>query len=275
MTETLNTFEEGSGDAQQAHDQAMLEKAEQLEAANTGERPEWLPSKFESPEAMAQAYASLERKLGSNPSDEQTQDETPTEATEEVEAQADDVQEMEQQAEQQTSEVANALDEAGLDFNVFQEEYAENGELSDDAYEALEDAGFSRSLVDSWIAGQEALANSVQNSVYSIAGGEQGYTDMVNWAAENLSAQEITAFNANVDSGDPALTQFAVQGLYARYRSEGTSEPTLIQGQASNNQGGAFNSVAELTAAMSDPRYHKDPAYRQSVSEKLSRSNVF
>jgi hypothetical protein len=272
MTETLNTFEEGSGDAQQVHDQAMLEKAEQLEAANSGERPEWLPSKFESPEAMAQAYASLERKLGSSPSDEETQEqETSYEA---VDEQAD-VEEMEQQVEQQTSEVANALDSAGLDFNVFQEEYAENGELSDDAYDALEDAGFSRSLVDSWIAGQEALAGSVQASVYSIAGGEEGYMDMVSWAAENLSQQEITAFNANVDSGDPALTQFAVQGLYARYRSEGTSEPSLIQGQASNNQGGAFNSAAELTAAMSDPRYHKDPAYRQSVAEKLARSNVF
>jgi hypothetical protein len=274
MTETLNTFEEGSGDAQQAHDQAMLEKAEQLEAANSGERPEWLPSKFESPEAMAQAYASLERKLGSSPS-EDTQTETTDTLPTEAEPETDDVEEMEQQAEQQTSEVSQALDEAGLDFNTFQEEYAENGELSDDAYEALEEAGFSRSLVDSWIAGQEALANSVQNSVYSIAGGEEGYMEMVNWAAENLSSQEITAFNANVDSGDPALTQFAVQGLYARYRSEGTSEPTLIQGQASTNQGGAFNSAAELTAAMRDPRYHKDPAYRQSVAEKLARSNVF
>lgn len=275
MTETLNSYEETSqtgGDAQQAHDQAMLAKAEQLEAANRGERPEWLPSKFDSPEAMAQAYAALERKLGSS-SEEQTQ-ETNYQA-EEADADTGSVEEMENRAEQQTSEVAKALDAAGLDFSTFQDEYEETGGLSEEAYDALSEAGFPKSLVDSWIAGQEALAASVQSSVFNMVGGQDAYAEMVGWAADNLPQSEINAFNANVESGDAALTQFAVQGLYARYRSERTTEPTLIQGEVSNNQGGAFNSVAELTAAMRDPRYHKDPAYRQSVSEKLARSNVF
>ena len=52
-----------------------------------------------------------------------------------------------------------------------------------------------------------------------------------------------------------------MQGLYARYRSEvGGNEPQLTQGSASQSSGGSFQSAAELTAAMRDPRYANDPA---------------
>lgn len=263
MAETLNTFTgEQQATAPENHDEAMLEKAEQIEQANNPDRPEWLPEKFESPEAMAQAYQQLESKLGSAPSEDADFEEASSE-------------EIAEEVEQEAQEVASALSEKGLDFEDFQQEYLENGGLSEDAYTKLSEAGFGKDLVDSWINGQQAIADKLQNEVFGMAGGEEGYRAMTEWAAANLSPSEVDAFNANIESGDPALTQFAVQGLSARYRSEAGSEPTLLQGQASNNQGGAFNSVAELTAAMGDPRYQKDPAYRKTIADKLARSNVF
>ena len=36
-----------------------------------------------------------------------------------------------------------------------------------------------------------------------------------------------------------------------------------------------FGSNAEITAAMKDPRYESDPAYRQDVLDRLERSDVF
>ena len=47
------------------------------------ERPEWLPEKFESPEALAHAYGELESKLGTQPSNESAPESTDaiTEAT--------------------------------------------------------------------------------------------------------------------------------------------------------------------------------------------------
>lgn len=271
MTEQLNTFAEPTQEANADHDAAMLAKADQLEQNNNPERPEWLPSKFESPEAMAQAYASLERKLSSG---EQVEPQAEEEAPD-YEGLDKDIEELENQVDAQASEVAEVLDKAGLDFGNLQDEFMEAGELSNDTYKKLDEAGFGRDLVDTWIAGQQALATQMQNQVYNTVGGEQEYAAMTQWASENLSPAEIEAFNANVESGDNALTQFAVQGLFARYRSDTPSEPRLVQGTASDNQGGAFGSAAELTAAMSDPRYHKDPAYRQSVATKLARSNVF
>lgn len=261
MAETLNTHSSQpspeQADAQQQHDQEMLAKAEKLEQAGQ-ERPDWLPDKFSSAEQMAQAYGELEKKLG-QPKEETTTEEAPKEP----------------QGNESATEVVEVLDKAGLNFDEFQSEYSEKGGLSDDAYNKLEQAGFSKSLVDSWIQGQEALASGYQNQVYGMVGGEQSYVDMVNWASDNLPDHEITAFNTAVDSGDINQVQFAVNGLAARYRTEVGTEPNLVQGNSSTNTGGTFQSTAELTAAMSDPRYQKDPAYRKAVSDKLARSSVF
>lgn len=167
------------------------------------------------------------------------------------------------------------LDKAGLDFDVFQQEYNENGGLSEEAYKALEESGFSKTLVDSWIAGQEAIAQDMTQSVYQTVGGQEQYTGMVQWAAQSLPPAEVEAFNQAIETGDANIVSFAVQGLYARYRSEAGSAPKLVKGEVAPTSSGAFNSAAELTAAMRDPRYHNDPAYRQTVAEKLARSNVF
>ena len=260
MADSVNTHDGTAGQEPAEHTQAMLEKAAELEKNNNPDRPDWLPEKFESPEAMAQAYSALESKLGQQPQQEEAQ---PEEQTDEA------------QTASESDGVAEVLDKVGLDFDVFQQEYDENGQLSGDAYAALEEAGFPRSLVDTYIQGQEALSASMNTEMYSIAGGEEGYQNMVAWASENLPDSEIDAFNATVDNGDTAQVRFAVQGLVARYRSEVGTEPQLVEGSTEPVSGGKFDSAAELTAAMRDPRYAKDPAYRSAVAQKLSRSSVF
>ena len=253
MTDALNTHEEQPAESQE-HIDAMLKK---VEGQAPSDRPDWLPEKFKSPEEMAKAYSALESKLG-NGTKEETQE----------------TDELAEQVKQTSSEVSEALDAKGLDFDVFQQEYLDNGELSDDAYTALEEAGFSRTLVDSWIQGQNALSSQVEAEMHSIVGGQEQYSELMQWASNNLPESEIDAFNAAVDSQNPSNIRFAVQGLYARYRSE--AEPNLLQGgTGAVSSGGKFNSNAELTVAMRDPRYAQDPAYRQQVADKLARSSLF
>jgi hypothetical protein len=258
MTETLNTYEQPEPTQDQlSHDEEMIAKAEALENAGQ-ERPDWLPEKFKSAEDMAQAYSELEKKMSSGEQEEpQNEPEVETDSNPEA------------------TEVAEVLDNAGIDFNVLQDEYAEQGSLSEDAYKALDEAGFSKQLVDSWIAGQEALAQGTNNAIFSSVGGEDSYFEITQWAADNLPESEIAAYNAVMDGGDINTKQLAVNGLAARYRAEVGTEPKLVQGETAGTSGGIFNSAAELTAAMRDPRYTKDPAYRKSVADKLARSNVF
>ena len=48
----------------------------------------------------------------------------------------------------------------------------------------------------------------------------------------------------------------------------------MLSGKAPQASGDVFRSQAEVVAAMSDPRYDRDPAYRQDLIEKLDRSDI-
>ena len=262
--EQISTHEEvaPNADAQAAHEAEMVKVADELEVRNNPDaeqRPDWLPEKFKSAEQMAEAYASLESKLGSNEQAQETTEETTPEVTREAEA----------------SEVKEVLDKAGVDFNALQSEYTEQGEVSADSYAKLEEAGFSKDLVDSYIKGQESLNANYEKAVYDTAGGQDAYGELIRWAGDNLQQGEIAAFDKAVSSGDVDMVKMAVSGLQTKYQAAEGTDPTLLsEGQSSNSTGGVFNSWAEVTAAMNDTRYESDVAYRQKISAKLGRSQL-
>ena len=262
--EQISTHEEvaPNADAQAAHEAEMVKVADELEVRNNPDaeqRPDWLPEKFKSAEQMAEAYASLESKLGSNEQTQETTEETTPEVTREAEA----------------SEVKQVLDKAGVDFNALQSEYDAQGEVSADSYTKLEEAGFSKDLVDSYIKGQESLNANYEKAVYETAGGQDAYGELIRWAGDNLQQGEIAAFDKAVSSGDVDMVKMAVSGLQTKYQAAEGTDPTLLsEGKSSNSTGGVFNSWAEVTASMNDTRYESDVAYRQKVSAKLGRSNL-
>lgn len=262
--EQISTHEEvaPNADAQAAHEAEMVKVADELEVRNNPDaeqRPDWLPEKFKSAEQMAEAYASLESKLGSNEQTQETTEETTPEVTREAEA----------------SEVKQVLDKAGVDFNALQSEYDAQGEVSADSYTKLEEAGFSKDLVDSYIKGQESLNANYEKAVYDTAGGQEAYGELIQWAGDNLQQGEIAAFDKAVSSGDVDMVKMAVSGLQTKYQAAEGTDPTLLsEGQSSNSTGGVFNSWAEVTAAMNDTRYESDVAYRQKISAKLGRSQL-
>ena len=245
MVDVVNTFEEPVEDGQ--HTENMLKKAEGLNNPDVSDRPEWLPEKFNTVEDMATAYESLEQKLGSN---------------EEVTEESD------------LDEIADELEERGVDFDALSNEFAEQGGLTEESYEALLKAGIPRTMVDQFIEGQNAVAGQLQQQAFEQVGGQQAYEDMVSWASESLNEASIDAFNNAMNSGNIETANLAIQGLQAQYRSVNGNEPSLVMGETKSVTGGVFDSAAQLTAAMRDPRYSSDSAYRQEVALKLSRSNV-
>ena len=226
-------------------------------------RPAWLPDKFDSPEAMARAYSELENRF--HASDEQLQ---------QLEQQANYEQQAQEVMETPPHMVDQLLDERGLDFSVFQQEYNETGQLSQDAYLALQEVGIEPQMVDTWIAGQEAIADQQIDAIYNMVGGEQVYNQMLEWAGDNLQPWEMDAFNDQIESLD-ANSMFAVQGLMARMQNDEGSPPMLYQGEPSQYSAPKYDSLAQLTSAMSDPRYASDPAYRREVTSRLNNSELF
>lgn len=244
----------------EGHDAAMTAKADaalapkpnEQPAPAPAERPAGLPEKFSSWEDMASAYAELERKQsgGKPEGTPATTPETPEAAQAQVEA-------------------------AGLDFAVLTSEYQTAGELSQATYDKLAAAGIPKDTVDSYIAGQEAIAQQAIDGVMGEFGGAEQYGQMVQWASANMSKADVTAFNKVMDGGDLGSIKLTIAGLQAKYLAANGSEPTLLNGGNSPTDADVFRSTAELTAAMRDTRYAKDPAYRADVQAKAGRSSIF
>lgn len=229
-----------------------------------------LLGKFKTQEDLANAYVELEKafhKKGNGVDDSGPSAKSEATFSEENE---DDV----------SDEVGDVLSVAGLDYTKLADEYAANGRLSDSSYAALKKAGIPKGLVDSYISGQEAAlareretAEAAATELKGLAGGEDGYAALVSWAGNTLSEDEITAFNTAVNSGNKALAAMAIRGLVDTYSREVGSSPIFIGGAAAEDAD-IFNSTHEMTAAMSDPRYTKDPHYRRQVEAKVVRSRL-
>lgn len=169
----------------------------------------------------------------------------------------------------------DALKEVGLDFNDFSNEFAANGSLSDDSYKKLESAGIPKEMVDAYIEGQQAKADLIVEKVTSVVGGRESYQKMIAWAQANMSAEDIAAYDRVATQGDVLTAQLAAEGLYRRYTAAvGTNNP-FLSGSTNGQSHDLFQSTSQVTAAMRDPRYRTDPAYRKEVAEKIARSNVF
>ena len=168
--------------------------------------------------------------------------------------------------------------EGAFDMNALQQEYTENGSLSDKSYKQLEDAGISQDMTNQYIAGQKALGAQIGNDVKNTVGGEENYNGMVEWAKTNYSQDQITAYDNAVNSGNIELAKMAAKGLQSDYHNTEGVEGKVYGGKQAAPEGGhgdVFRSNAEVTTAMKDPRYDSDHAFRQDVRDKLERSDLF
>ena len=228
----------------------------------TQSKPEGLPEKFNSVDELVKSYSELEQKLG-----EQSQ---PTEKSVDPVSKA----ELKGQPKSDLDIATKAVDSAGLNMDSLAEEFAKDGKLADGSYTSLEKAGIPKDYVDRFIAGQQAIADQQSSSVKEMVGGTQAYDTMSEWAGQNLSETEKTAYNSAVNSKDLESVKLAVVGLKARYAQSTGSEPKLVEGKASPSGEQGFQSWAQVTQAMSDPRYAKDVAYQAEVKNKLANSKI-
>ena len=258
MTETLN-YDPTDPNAPEFNEdeQNSLEVAEKLGQ----EENELLAGKYQNAEELEQAYLELQKKLGSDDDDDEVEDTTLDE--DEVEYDEATV--------------------AGIEtIQSASDEYYENeGSLSAETMEKFGQMD-ARDLVEAFMAIQENtdpaesypdLSEAEMNTVYNSVGGEAEYEKLTSWAADNMDDRALEAFNTVVDQGNPTAIQLAVAGMKAEYDNTEGYEGRMLTGKAARTTDG-FRSQAEVVQAMSDPRYDKDPAYRQDLYDKLERSNV-
>lgn len=120
----------------------------------------------------------------------------------------------------------------------------------------------------------ETLSEAQAQELMDQVGGEKAYKSMLDWAGDNFSQEEIEMYDGVMESGNPNAIFFAVQALQARYNDAVGSDGQLLTGRGAQNTDDSFKSQAELVAAMSDPRYDRDPAYRADLMRRLENSDV-
>jgi len=248
-----------SGDEEFTPDELeSLEVGEQLAQENQ----ELLAGKYRDAAELEQAYLELQKKLGQR-------DEEPEQVAEEEETEEEEIE---------LPAGAQLIQEASNEY------YQNGGQLSEETLEQFSQMS-SRDLVEAYLALQanqpqqevaqvadisEREVNFIQNSV----GGEAAYANLVQWAAENLPADYVNAFDSVVESGQVQAIQLAVAGLQREYENAVGYEGRILSGKAATQTVDVFRSQAEVVRAMQDPRYDNDPAYRQDVFEKMERSNI-
>ena len=202
-----------------------------------------LAGKYKNTEELEAAYLELQKKLGS----QEEQD---------VQAEPDQVFE------------TAWLDEAYRSIN-------ESGELSEELSKQISD--MNGMDVFNAMQGQQPsgrdLSDGELSAVYDAVGGQDQYANLIGWAQQNFSEAEIEAYDQVIETGNISQINLALQALYYRYTDAVGVDGDLLQGKPAASESN-FRSQAELIQAMNDPRYDKDPAYRQDVLDKLDRSDI-
>ena len=217
--------------------------------------------KYKSAQELEKAYMELQSKLG-----EQEKGETEV-------------------AEKEPEDKPTLSEGATLITSATDEYYANGNELSPETLQKFSSMS-SQDLIKAYMEVQQLpeyqqaqqtpveITDAQVNQIKNAAGGEAAYSNIINWAKSNLEAEQINAFDDVVNTGSVQAINLAVAGLKAQYDNANGVEGRMVTGKAPTNSGDVFRSQQELVAAMNDPRYDRDPAYRQDVVEKLDRSNL-
>jgi len=249
MAEVMSMIpEENSPGELNADEQDSLQVGEELEA----QHDQMLAGKYKNAEELESAYLELQKKLGSDDDESEEQ------------------YEEEDESEEFDSDLFNRLWEGEL-----------NDEFSDDLLEELSNADptdlaqmhldYRRQVeADAPAEMTEETATQLKDMV----GGDGEYKNLLGWAKDNFSEQEIDMYDSIMESGDPQAAFFAVQALALRYQDSVGTEGELIQGRAAKDSADGFRSQAELVDAMNDPRYERDAAYRNDIMRRLELSDI-
>ena len=255
MAETLTmepNVEKTSIENLSAEEQDSLKVGEQMQEAQDN----LLAGKYKNAEELEKGYLELQQKLN-------TKQEEP--------AQEEEVEEEESTAEEAEANILDQLwEEAGTEEGYSQESLEKLRKMSVDelAQMHLE----YRDSVTKEQPQDKDFSEADIKELKGVVGGEENYANMIQWAQGSLNEQEIQMFDAVMQRGDPLSAFFAVRSLAYAYNDAVGYDGKMVQGKAPRQNTDQFRSQAEVVAAMGDPRYENDPAYRRDIMEKLERS---
>ena len=264
--------------------QAIAEK--EAEALKVGEelmakQEKMLAGKYKTPEELESAYIELQKKLGESPTEE-----VEPESESEYELYTDDGNvNYETANELYGDQLGNLFKDNNIDPFAMSKHFEENGgTLNDEMYEQLQKAGLSKNVVDNYLDGvrnevgynpdpaEPALSEADVNELKGLAGGEEGYKNLMEWAGNNLGEDAAKDYDAVLATGNKSAVKFAITALLGKYEDSMGRDSKIVTGKESSTEN--YRSMAEVVRDMNKPEYRTDEAYRDDVLRKLAQSNL-
>jgi hypothetical protein len=269
-------------EAQQAAEAKSLEQGERLmaeeeaitsrqyqKAREDAESEIRYAGKFKSAEDLEKAYKELEKKLGQQSKEEDSDA-----------VQLRDNEEGDQEGSEEGDRQEVKADET-VDFikQASEEYWGNEKQLKPETIEKLKELP-SEKLIEAYLKltkdqpqqQVQSLDDKAASEIIQSVGGDKAYNEALEWASENLSPEEVAAYDNVINSGNRDAIYFAVQALNKRHQDAVGFEGKTVSGKAPKTSVKGFRSQAELARAISDPRYRNDPAYRLDIEQKLAAS---
>ena len=249
MAETLtmeSNVEKTSVENLSAEEQDSLKVGEQMQEAQDN----LLAGKYKNAEELEKGYLELQQKLSSNQPAEKAEPEQTEESAEPT--------------------ILDRIWEESTSQEEFSPELTE--EISKMSSTELANMYLDYRQANEGAEPARDFSKEEIQQLQGVVGGQENYTNMIDWAQKSLNETEVNMFDAVMAKGDPLAAFFAVRSLAYAYNDAVGYDGNVVQGKAPKQNTDQFRSQQELIQAMSDSRYENDPAYRQDVMDKLTRS---
>lgn len=162
--------------------------------------------------------------------------------------------------------------EKGIEISKLYEEYVTSGELSEESYKSLIDAGFNEVAIQAYIDTRTIIEQTKAiNTMKTVTGSVENYQSMLEWMNSNLTQAEIDAYAKGVNTEH---VNIYVENMYSKY-TKATKEPVVIRNNgyvSTGNKPVGFKSLNEQNLAMADARYGTDAKYTAEVRNKVLSS---
>lgn len=173
--------------------------------------------------------------------------------------------------------ITNGLTEAQA--ASMEAEYERDGKLSQASYEALANVGYSKGFIDSYIRGQEAVAEQFVAKVVDYAGGQEKFQRIVAHM-KSTSPDSVESLNEAIERQDlkaiRTIINLGTQGISKKLgkapaRSVTAKAPATPQARKAPAVDG-YASTAEMVKDMGSDKYRNDPAFRAKVEARVAAS---
>ncbi len=153
-------------------------------------------------------------------------------------------------------------------------EFLASGELSDATRQQLSEMNIPDNVVDGYLNGIKATQAQAAQLAAEQVGGAENLQSIIDWAAQNLSAEERSSVNAALQAPGWETTLMGLQARMSQSQPVNNEPGPGPQTVGSMPSGVApYSNQNEMMAAIQDPRYGVDPQYTGFVQDRIRLSN--